>query len=177
MTAALATTESLSRAEQIALDDCEERIQRGLKTFVEVGSALAFVNENRLYRTTHDSFESYARGRWNLSRTRSYAARAARQERRTWTDNETSTLRKQFAQPALSPALELDAMVPLGDGTAVRFGDMNRVRIAARKDMRLRVHVDELRAFETEMTHWLHTEPLLGDGETIEDAIERGDTA
>lgn len=106
-----------------------------------------------------------------------YAARTARQERRTWTDKETSTLRKQFAQPALSPALELDSMVPLGDGTAVRFGDMNRARIAARKEMRLRVHLDELRTFEAEMSFWRRAEVLLEGDETIEDAIRRGDAA
>lgn len=106
-----------------------------------------------------------------------YAARAARADRRAWTDKETSALRKQFAQPALSPALELDAMVPLGDGTAVRFGDMNRPRIAARKEMRLRVHLDELRTFETEMSFWRRVEVLVEDDETIEDAIRRGDAA
>jgi hypothetical protein len=106
-----------------------------------------------------------------------YADRAARSERKTWTDRETSALRKQFSQPALSPALELDAMVPLGDGTAVRFGDMNRGRIAARKEMRLRVHLDELRAFETETTFWRRVEVLIEGDETIEDAIRRGDAA
>lgn len=106
-----------------------------------------------------------------------YAARTARQERRTWTDKETSTLRKQFAQPALTPALELDVMVPLGDGTAVRFGDMNRARITARKEMRLRVHLDELRAFETEATFWQRVEQLIEGDETIEDAVRRGDAA
>lgn len=106
-----------------------------------------------------------------------YADRAARQERRSWTDKETATLRKQFAQPALSPGLELDAMVPLGDGTAVRFGDMNRERIATRKEMRLRVHLDELRTFETEMTFWRRAEVLLEGDETVEDAVRRGDAA
>lgn len=104
-----------------------------------------------------------------------YAARTARQERRSWTDKETSALRKQLAQPALSPALELNAMVPLGDGTAVRFGDMNRARISARKDMRLRVHLDELRTFEAEMTFWRRAEALLEGDETIQDAIARAD--
>lgn len=106
-----------------------------------------------------------------------YAARAARADRRAWTDRETASLRKQFAQPALSPALELDAMVPLGDGTAVRFGDMNRARIAARKEMRLRVHLDESRTFEAEMTFWRRAEVLIEGDETIEDVVRRGDAA
>lgn len=102
------------------------------------------------------------------------AAKAAKQERAAWESQETAKLRKQFAQPALSPELELGIKVPIGDSTAVRFGDMNHDRIRLRKDMRINVHLREIRAFETEMTHWLHTEPLLQDGETIEDALNRG---
>jgi len=62
----------LTRAETIALGDCEQRIERGLKTFLEVGSALAAIRDNRLYRATHESFEAYSRERWNLSRPRAY---------------------------------------------------------------------------------------------------------
>ena len=62
----------LTRAEAIALGDCEQRIERGLKTFIEVGSALAAIRDNRLYRATHESFETYCRERWNLSRPRAY---------------------------------------------------------------------------------------------------------
>jgi hypothetical protein len=102
-----------------------------------------------------------------------FAAKAAHQERVSWVNKETTNLRKQLAQPALSPSLELDVMVPIGDGTVVRFGDMTRDRIALRKDMRLRVHLDETRAFEAEMTHWLHTEELLIGGESIGDAMSR----
>jgi hypothetical protein len=103
-----------------------------------------------------------------------FAARAARQERVSWVNRQTTNLRKQFAQPALSSALELDVMVPIGDGTVVRFGDMTRDRIVLRKDMRRRVHEDEQRAFDAEMKHWLHTEELLKGGESIGEAMARG---
>jgi hypothetical protein len=105
------------------------------------------------------------------------AAKAAKQERAAWQSNESQNLRKQFEQPALSPDLELDIKVPLGNGTVVRLGEMNPVRITIRKDMRTKTHLNEIRAFDAEMTHWLHTEPLLNNGETIEDAIARGDAA
>jgi hypothetical protein len=105
------------------------------------------------------------------------AAKAAKQERSAWQSTETANLRKQFAQPALSPELEMDLKVPIGGSTAVRYGDMNHVRIRTRKDLRLKTHLDENRAYDVEMTHWLHTEPLLNDGETIEGAIARGDVA
>lgn len=102
------------------------------------------------------------------------AAKVAKQERIAWQSTESQNLRKQFEQPALSPSLELDVKVPLGNGTVVRLGDMNHVRITIRKDMRIKTHLDEIRAFDAEMSHWLHTEPLLDSGETIEDAIDRG---
>lgn len=102
------------------------------------------------------------------------AAKAAHQERVAWTKAETASLRKQFAQPALSPELELNVMVPIGDGTVVRFGDMTRDRILLRRDMRRKVHEDEKRAFDAEMTHWLNTEELLRGGESIGEALARG---
>jgi hypothetical protein len=67
----------LTREEAIALDDCEKRIESGLKTFLEVGSALAVIRDSKLYRETHETFEAYAKERWNLSRTRSYELMAA----------------------------------------------------------------------------------------------------
>lgn len=103
-----------------------------------------------------------------------YVARAARSERKAWTDRETANLRKQFLQPALSPALELDAMVPLGDGTVVRLGDMNQIRIEMRRDMRRRAHDDETRAYVAEVAFWERVEQLLQAGETVEGAIARG---
>lgn len=102
------------------------------------------------------------------------AAKAARQEREAYLRQETQKLRKQFMQPALSSELELDVKVPLGDGDVVRYGEMNHVRIRRRKDLRTKSHLDENRAFDSEMTHWMHTEPLLDDGETIAEALARG---
>jgi hypothetical protein len=103
----------------------------------------------------------------------SLARKAAKQERARWESQETTKLRKQFMQPALSPELELDTMVPLGESTAVRYGEMNHDRIRLRKDLRTRVHLDELRAFDAEISHWLQTESLLGADENIGDALRR----
>lgn len=69
MTAALAT---LNPAAQVALVSCEQRIERGLKTFIDVGQALAEIRDSRLYKGTHDTFESYLEGRWGMSRAHAY---------------------------------------------------------------------------------------------------------
>lgn len=101
------------------------------------------------------------------------AAKVAKQEREAYLRQETAKLRKQLEQPALSASLELDVMVPLGSGDVVHLGEMNHVRIRTRKDLRVQTHLREARAFDAEMTHWLHTEQLLNDGETIAEAIAR----
>lgn len=69
MTAALAT---LNPAALVTLADCELRIERGLKTFIDVGQALAEIRDSRLYKGTHGTFEDYCAERWNMSRPRAY---------------------------------------------------------------------------------------------------------
>lgn len=41
------------------LDECEQVIERGLETFVEVGQALMVIRDQRLYKETHSSFDAY----------------------------------------------------------------------------------------------------------------------
>jgi len=96
------------------------------------------------------------------------ARKSAQQERARWESNETKLLRKQFVQQPLSPDLDMDVKVPLGDDTAVRLGEMNRERIRIRKDLRTQHHLHEIRAFDTEMTFWQSTESVLGPDDTIE---------
>jgi hypothetical protein len=42
----------------------EDTIERGLKTFVEVGQALQAIRDGRLYREQYDRFEDYCKERW-----------------------------------------------------------------------------------------------------------------
>jgi len=68
---------TLTAFESATLHDCEQVIERGLNTFVEVGTALASIRDSRLYRGTHRTFEDYAVERWNLSRAHAYRMIAA----------------------------------------------------------------------------------------------------
>ena len=102
------------------------------------------------------------------------AGKTAKKERSDWLNRETEHFRKQMLQPALSPDLELGTKVPLGASIAVDYGDMDHKRIRLRRDLRTKIHRDEFRAFDAEMTHWDQTDPLLDDGETIAEAMERG---
>lgn len=50
------------------LNKLEAIVRRGLDTHHEVGNALAEISDQRLYRTSHRTFEAYLRDRWGMSR-------------------------------------------------------------------------------------------------------------
>lgn len=52
------------------LSELEDKIERGLQTFVEVGDALSEIRDDRLYRESHSTFEDYCRERWGFNRQR-----------------------------------------------------------------------------------------------------------
>jgi hypothetical protein len=54
------------------LAGCEARIETGLKSFADVGAALAEIRDSQLYVITHKTFEDYVAARWDMSRTRAY---------------------------------------------------------------------------------------------------------
>jgi phage N-6-adenine-methyltransferase len=56
----------LTETECSELARLEKVIDGGLKTFVEVGSALSEIRDNRLYRASHGTFEDYCRERWGM---------------------------------------------------------------------------------------------------------------
>ncbi|MFN8160610.1 MAG: hypothetical protein U0R52_06150 [Solirubrobacterales bacterium] len=54
------------------LGELERVIDRGLRTFVEVGNALREIRDERLYHGSHTTFEDYCRERWGFSRQRAH---------------------------------------------------------------------------------------------------------
>lgn len=59
--------DALTRDEALALSGYEETIERGMTTFIEVGTALAQIHEQRLYRAQFATFEEYCAERWNFT--------------------------------------------------------------------------------------------------------------
>lgn len=57
----------LAIASETTLAEDEAVIERGLGTFVAVGTALTNIRLARKYRETHDSYEAYCLERWGLS--------------------------------------------------------------------------------------------------------------
>lgn len=60
----------VTQKETESLAQCEAIIERGMKTFVQVGEALAAIRDARLYRESHDTFEAYCKERWGMSSSR-----------------------------------------------------------------------------------------------------------
>lgn len=61
---------SLLIIEEERLGELESVIERGLKTFVDVGMALLEIRDSRLYREDYSTFEDYCRDRWGFTRMR-----------------------------------------------------------------------------------------------------------
>jgi hypothetical protein len=61
-------SEELTVIEIKRLDEYEAVIERGLKTFNQVGSILMAIRDERLYRTEYGTFEDYCRERWGMSK-------------------------------------------------------------------------------------------------------------
>lgn len=62
----------LDEKEIVELNQLETTIEKGLETFMEVGSALAEINDKKLWRQTHASFVDYARERWGMGKSQAY---------------------------------------------------------------------------------------------------------
>jgi len=63
---------TLNDIEQTELAQYEATIERGIGTFMEVGTALLAIREGRLYRDQYGTFEDYCRERWGFHRSRAY---------------------------------------------------------------------------------------------------------
>jgi hypothetical protein len=61
-------SEELTVIELNKLDELEAVIERGIKTFNQVGSILMAIRDERLYRTEYGTFEDYCRERWGMSK-------------------------------------------------------------------------------------------------------------
>jgi hypothetical protein len=57
----------LSTSESKRFSELERVIERGLKSFMEVGTALMEIRDQRLYRLTHARFNDYCHERWDIS--------------------------------------------------------------------------------------------------------------
>lgn len=60
----------LTTTEVSRLESLERIISKGMRSFVDVGLALAEIQGNRLYRDQYETFEAYCQERWNFTAAR-----------------------------------------------------------------------------------------------------------
>jgi len=60
----------LTTTDTTRLRECEDKIDRSLRSFVDIGDALLEIRESRLYRDEHTTFERYCQERWNITKSR-----------------------------------------------------------------------------------------------------------
>lgn len=58
---------TLTTREEHVLAEYEQQVERGLSTFLDVGRALLAIRDERLYRSEHETFETYCRERWGMT--------------------------------------------------------------------------------------------------------------
>jgi hypothetical protein len=62
----------LTKQEKTELEKLCAVIEDGLSKFLEVGKSLMEINKRKLYRETHDTFESFVSERWGIQKSRAY---------------------------------------------------------------------------------------------------------
>lgn len=68
---------ALSPIESARLVDLERLVERFRSSFIEAGEALREIRDGRLYRTSHGTFDEYAKVRWSLTRSQAHRLIAA----------------------------------------------------------------------------------------------------
>lgn len=63
---------AISMVESERLDELCGVVDRGIKTFFEVGMALAEIRDSRLYRGSRETFEDFCRDRWDIGKAYAY---------------------------------------------------------------------------------------------------------
>lgn len=63
---------TLNQSEQKELTECRAIIQKGFHTFLEVGQALVSIQQKKLYRASHDTFEAFCRDEFDMGRSYAY---------------------------------------------------------------------------------------------------------
>lgn len=62
----------LTKSEQSELARLCKVVDEGLSSFLAVGTALKQISEGKLYRATHETFETFVKERWGITGSRAY---------------------------------------------------------------------------------------------------------
>jgi hypothetical protein len=98
---------------------------------------------------------------------------AAGHDMRKWERQNSNVLNKEFAKDQIL-MFDADVMVHVGNGRAVRLGDMTTARIQIRMALRTDGHAAETAAYEREMEFWQRVLPFVADGRALGDVPRDG---
>lgn len=119
----------LTSEELASLRANERIIEKGLETFIDVGTAMATIRDGGLFRATHKSFEEYVKDKWDYTRQRAYqlisasdfhTKLASRNSKMSRITSERAT-RALMTVPNDRLADVLDAVLAEGEPTAERI--------------------------------------------------------
>lgn len=106
-----------------SLERCEAVIERGLQTFLEVGSALLEIKQSRLYSGSYATFPEYCEQRWGLKMSRAYQMMSAANvvTNLSYTNVETLPVNEAQARPLAS--LSPEEQTEVWTGLVAEHGD------------------------------------------------------
>jgi hypothetical protein len=84
-------------------------VEDGLGKFIEVGSALLEINERKLYRETHGTFEAFVSEKFGISRQRAYQLMDAAEIK-----SDLSTIRRQNITDQIDSEFQLRELAKVG---------------------------------------------------------------
>jgi len=105
------------------LRELEQVIERGQRTFIEVGSALQDIRDEYLYRETHETFEAYLSARWpEIGKRRAYQLMdAAQVAQKVNPGTQTPITNERQARPLAK--LEPDQAREAWEAATTAYGD------------------------------------------------------
>ena len=100
-------TKTLSDDERTEFDKQREVVRKGLGVFVVVGRALALIRDKKLYRETHDSFDTFVMDEWEMSKSHTNRQIVASQLVRKLSKSDVKPVTESQVRPLtrLKPAL------------------------------------------------------------------------
>jgi len=98
---------ALIGSEVKAFTRCENIIEKGVKTFIEVGKALLEIKDGRYYRDNYETFQDYCKERWGFDRQRAFqlinASKSAENVKHVLQNESTPINARQAAELAKLP--------------------------------------------------------------------------
>ena len=103
--------EAITLSESKTLIECEAKIKVGISSFYDVGISLVIIRDQKLYRSTHETFESYCQSVWGWGQKRASQIIIAAEVVQSLPDSTNCRNESQARELARVPAAERPAVL------------------------------------------------------------------